>query len=83
MFLVCGILRDYLYHVSMFSPCCRLQVSCRRKQDALQAFQDGKSCDAYRPRSTIEAATSSSSSGNSWQKTSDVCCKYMLHAVLL
>ena len=31
MFLVCGILRDYLYHMSMFLPCCRLQVSCRRK----------------------------------------------------
>ena len=31
MFLVGRLLRDYLYHVSMFLPCCWLQVSCWRK----------------------------------------------------
>ena len=45
----------------------------KKAQGALQAFRDSIFRAAYRPRPTIKAATSSSSSENSWQKTSDVC----------
>ena len=61
----------------MLLTTCKLS---KKAQLALQAFRDGKSHAAYRPRPTIEAATSSSLSENSWQKTSDVCpcCESLL-----
>ena len=63
--------------LAMLSTTCKL---LKKAQHALQAFQDSKSRAAYRPRPTIEAATSSSLSENSWQKTSDVCprCESLL-----